>query len=462
MKRHALTRRSLLRRLGGAGFLATPVFREVLLEEARAAVPPRLLIVVFGGGARYNTPQGTSQSATVAHTQHNFTWEKNLAPLSPHRNDLRLFRSLGDFTRPGNTDGHVTLTLLTGDSRLIPEEEKPPRIPAGTNSIDQVIAAQIGRTTRFASLQLGVATEAVDGADASGRVSIANGSILAPVTDPRAVFARLFGGAAAPSSTPTGTSQADPEAAAALQRLHDRKKSILDLRQAEIAEIKAIAGSAELAKLDQHLTGIRELEKGLPALAQSPGGGVSSGGPGTAPAGCAAPMLGAGADLRAVTTAMNELTYQALQCDLTRVITLHLLNSGEDIADYGFLGVRRKHHTMQHEPADDLDVTQTWLMSMVAALIQRCKDSREGDATLLDNLGMVVLSEQADGRDHTAIPTLGFVAGRAGGAFRAGGTDLVGNASPLNDLWVGLARAYGVNLSSFGEARFNKNPLSLA
>jgi hypothetical protein len=100
-------------------------------------------------------------------------------------------------------------------------------------------------------------------------------------------------------------------------------------------------------------------------------------------------------------------------------------------------------------------------MSQVAALMKRFKDSNEGGVSMLDNLGMVVLSEQADGRDHTAIPTLGFLAGKAGGAFRGAGTDLVGNASPLSDLWVGLARAYGVNISTFGEPKFNKSPLSL-
>jgi hypothetical protein len=138
MKKHALTRRSLIKRLGAVGFIATPVFRGVLMEEAKAAAPPRLVIVVFAGGARYNTPQGSAQMATVNHTQHNFTWEKNMTPLVPYRNDMRVLKSIGDFTRPKNISGHCTLTLLTGDSRLVGEEEKPLVVPPGTNSIDQV------------------------------------------------------------------------------------------------------------------------------------------------------------------------------------------------------------------------------------------------------------------------------------------------------------------------------------
>jgi hypothetical protein len=473
MNKHLMNRRSLMRRLGGAGFLAVPVFRGVLLDEARAAPPPRLVIVVFAGGARYNTPQGTPQMATVHHTQHNFTWEKNMAPLVPYRNDMRVLKSIGDFTRPKNINGHFTLTLLTGDSRVIDPNEGPPRISPGMNSIDQVIAAQIGKTSRFTSLQLGFCTEGGDDPISAGRVSVRNGSILAPVTDPKIAFSRLFSGATPASASPppsassAGPSPAERDAATAMQRLHDRKKSILDLRKAEIAEIKAMTGNAERAKLDEHLTGIRELEKGLPALGSSVGTGTSppaSGAPAApslASRACSPPAIGTGGDVRTVSAAMNELVFQAINCDLTRVITLQMLESGDTSADFSFLGVKRRHHTMQHEPADDLDTTQTWLMSQVAALMKRFKDTNEGGVPMLDNLGLVVLSEQADGRDHTSIPTLGFLAGKAGGAFRGAGADLVGNASPLNDLWVGLARAYGVDISTFGEPKFNKSPLSL-
>jgi len=57
MSKHALNRRSLLAGLGATAFLGTPVFRNVLIEEAHAAVPPRFVAIVFAGGARFNTVQ---------------------------------------------------------------------------------------------------------------------------------------------------------------------------------------------------------------------------------------------------------------------------------------------------------------------------------------------------------------------------------------------------------------------
>lgn len=55
--------------------------------------------------------------------------------------------------------------------------------PAGTNSIDQVVAAQIGKATRFTSLQLGWGHESIDGGSGADRISVSNAARVAPVTD---------------------------------------------------------------------------------------------------------------------------------------------------------------------------------------------------------------------------------------------------------------------------------------
>lgn len=116
---------------------------------------------------------------------------------------------------------------------------------------------------------------------------------------------------------------------------------------------------------------------------------------------------------------------------------------------------------MQHEPADDFDVVQTWFMSQAAALIQRFKSTSEGRGSMLDNMAILVISEQSDGRNHTAIPTLGFLAGKAGGGIKTGGA-IVGRRSSLNDFYMGLAGVFGQKLSTFGEAKLCKAPLALA
>jgi hypothetical protein len=446
--------------------LAVPVFRGAL-AEAQATSPQRFVVVHFPGGARYITGNGLNGFAITA-ADHNFNFTKVLSPLSPLRSDVVTFEQIGDPTRPvEGQGGHSTPPILTGESRWGTEDEEEAgtfTIP-GTISLDQVIANKVSQTTRFGSLQLGVRTEGHEFTLSQGRIVFANGARIAPVNDAAVVFSRLFSGSAPPpSSDGTPPPTMTPEDAAGvdtLARLSAQKKSIFDLRQAELNEIRAIAGSAEHSKLDEHLTAIRELEKSLP-VSTGPGGGPAptepgSGIPPVAGTSCAAPGLGTATDLAAEVANMNELAYQAINCDLTRVVTIQWLMSGSG-ETFPFLGVSRSHHEMQHDARDDFDTVQAWFMSQAASLIQRFKSTPDGEQTLLHNSAFLVLSEQS--YSHCGTPILGFLAGQAGGSIRTGGV-LRGNQSSLNDLHVGIARAFGMNINTFGEAKWVKSPLSL-
>lgn len=456
MTRSLLARRSLLQRLGGAAFLAVPVFRGAL-AEAQSVSPQRFVVVHFPGGVRYPSGNGLNEWS-ITPADHNFNFDKVLSPLSGLRSDVVTFDQIGDATRPtqGQT-GHTTSTLLTGESSLADEDFQT--APPGTTSIDQLIANRISQTTRFGSLQLGVKTEDSEFTLAHARIAFANGSAIAPVNDATVVFSRLFSGSVtAPTGTvPSGVTPGDVEGMNTLARLSAQKKSIFDLRRAELTEIRAIAGSAEYGKLDEHLTAIRELERSLPMLPVAGGGGAGPGIPSVAGASCAAASVREGNDLPTLVANMNELAYQAINCDLTRVVSIQWLHSSTG-ESFSFLGAR-SHHEMQHDPQEDFDVTQTWFMSQAAALIQRFKNTSDGAQTLLDNSAFLVISEQS--YSHCAIPTIGFLAGKAGGSIRTGGV-LKGNQSSLNDLHVGLGRAFGLNLDTFGEPQWVKSPLSLS
>lgn len=458
MTRSLLSRRSLLQSLGGAAFLAVPVFRGAL-AEAQSVQPQRFVVLHFPGGVRYITGNINGDFSTTA-ADHNYNFNKVLSPLASLRSDLVTFEQIGDPTRPGNSEGHTTSTLLTGDSRMADEEVTA--VPPGTNSIDQLIANRISQTTRFGSLQLGVMTDGEEATLTHARIVFANGSRIAPVNDATVVFSRLFSGSA-PAPVTSGTlpptmTPADAQGVHTLARLSAQKKSIFDLRQAELTEIRAIAGSAEHGKLDEHLTAIRELEKSLPmpgtgGTTPGTGGGI----PAVAGTSCAPPSLGMGSDLPTLVANMNELAYQAINCDLTRVVSVQWLSSGHG-ANFPFLGVSRSHHEMQHDAQDDFDVVQTWFMSQAAALIQRFKNTSDGAGSLLDNSACLVISEQS--YSHCATPTIGFLAGKAGGSIRTGGV-LKGNQSSLSDLYIGLGRAFGLNIDTFGEPQWVKAPLSL-
>jgi len=447
MIHHVLRRRELLKRLGAAAFLAAPVFRDAL-AEAQSSLPQRLVILQWPGGARYLN-KGINADFSVTESDHSFNFGKVLGPLTPLRDDLLMLEKIGDLTRPGNEFGHTSVTLLTGDSRMADEDSLA--IPPGTNSIDQVIASAIGSTTRFGSLQMGMNTEGWEYTLTHNRIVFANGSRIAPVTDPMVMFTRLFADALPTPSAPTGTAPA-PDTSA-MERLYAQRLSILDLRKAELAELRAVSGVAEHGKLDEHLTALRELERRIPTAGMpGPGTGVAPM-PSTT---CGAPTVTNKTDMTSLVQAMTELSFQAMNCDLSRVITLQW-----DASDLSFLGLSKSHHNLQHDASADFDTVQTWYMQQIAAFIQRFKGASEAGGTLLDSTAILVISEQSNSAHHTAIPTFGFIAGKAGGKIRNGGS-LIANQSSLNDFYVGLARAYGVNLDTFGEAKFISSPLSLA
>ena len=119
----------------------------------------------------------------------------------------------------------------------------------GAMSIDQVVARHIGAGDRFNSLPLGVLTDPM-GATIWTRMSYgALGQFIHPDSDPRSVYQRLFGGITRDANS--------------LERLQRRRRSVLDLVLGDLNSIRRRVGREERRKLDMHLEGIRDMERGL-------------------------------------------------------------------------------------------------------------------------------------------------------------------------------------------------------
>ncbi len=425
MSKALIKRRSFIASLGAAGFLATPVFR-ASLAEAQAA-PVRLIIVYF--------PNGSG-------TQDNFTFGKLLSPLAPFSSDITLIDGMPDLLLGFGLGHGGPQTMLTGNGGGNVEDRVP---PAGIVSVDQLIAQSIGNRTRFASLQFGINTDQISpGADFErGRIVYSNGLLVPPVYDPQTMFTLLFAGGA-PSPAPTTSADV-----AKLQALAARRQSVLDTLKAQVVSLQGIVGSLEKQRLDEHLTGLRELEKGIMASsgAAQPGGVAIT--PGTS---CGAPALGNAGDDPAVGAAMNERLYQAVNCDLTRIATQQWYNDGQQVV-FTWTGVNKGQHGLAHEGGPDFDKVQTWLMSQVAVLVKRLKETPEGGGSMLDNTLMLVMSDMGNGSAHQCDFIPAFIAGKAGGAFRTGRT-YQANGSTRNNLLLSVARGMGVSLPYISDPRF--------
>ncbi|MDX2055615.1 MAG: DUF1552 domain-containing protein [Polyangiaceae bacterium] len=445
MSKSLIKRRSLLKALGGASFLAAPVFR-ASLAEAQAA-PVRLLVLYFGGGGM----PGSEYSG--------FTFDKVFSPLAPYSSDILLLQNMKDPQSSGGVDfGHGGVRVaLTGDGRGI-EEDVFAFVPPGMTSIDQTIAQSVGKNTKFASLQFGVMSGGGISGEGWDPVSIvySNGAPVTAVQDPQTMFTRLFsGGTPAPGPAPTGSTPEDAAALAKLKALAAQRRSMLDILKGQVTDIQGLVGSAEKLRLEEHLASLRELEKQIMDPAGGPGGGPAP----TPGASCAAPSLGSGTDFPALSATMSELLFQSINCDSTRVATFQLANSGSQMV-FTWLGQNTSHHDMQHAPTPDLLVAQTWLISQIAVIIKRLKDTPEGAGSMLDNCLVYVTSEMGDGSSHTNNPVPVLLAGKAGGQLRTGRTLDMGGKARTN-LSLNLANMMGVPLTTHGDPAWITGPLNL-
>jgi hypothetical protein len=429
--------------LGGAGALIALPWLEAMAprfgRRAGAAPDDPPLRALF-----YYLPNGIHmQSWTPASEGPNWELTKILEPLVDAnamidlRPDVLLLSGLANLpAKPEGPGDHAggTSAFLTATHVLKSETEFVNDI-----SIDQVIANAVGEATPHRSLQLGTASGATMGNCDSGyscaytsNISWADAKTPLPkLADPQVIFDLLFSGF-------------DPAASAEeLARRRANRLSVIDYASGQVEDLQTKLGKTDRDKLDQYLTGLRDLEKRVTAENTEPV--------------CELPAMfsGAFADFQTHVDLMTELMVLAFQCDMTRVITFMLENAGS-YRDYAFIGAPGAHHEISHhqnlpENFAKLETIDRWEMVQFAKLLQKLKNSPEGDGTLLDNCVVYLSAEISDGNahNHDNLPVL--LAGKAGGALTPGRHVKYADAPPLANLFVSLGNAFGVAMNSFGD-----------
>jgi hypothetical protein len=268
---------------------------------------------------------------------------------------------------------------------------------------------------------------------------------LPPENDPTKVYARVFGKLAA-----------DPFGHAAKQAL---RKSMLDFVHKDFSALRGQLGAEERAKLDQHESMLREIELRL----QNPG---------ALGAACKSPLAPMTLDARSNANApalgklQMDLIVAALACDLTRVASLQWTHSVGQLT-FPWIGIADRQHDLSHEGDSNVDAKEKlikmnhWYAQQFAYLISALKAVPEGPpgGTMLDNTLIVWGNELGKGNSHTRNDIPFVLAGKAGGAIRAGQL-LTFKDRPHNDLLLTICRAMGVNQTTFGDTRFNTGPIA--
>jgi hypothetical protein len=455
-----LSRRACLKGAGVA--LALPWLEAMAPRRASAQTKALRLAVVYApNGIRMDTYRPKAAG---------LNWEPTptLEPLRPFKGDVNVISGLANY--PASiVSKEFAGSHARGAGALL--TQAPLAFTSGSNikngvSLDQILAEQLKAQTALPSLELGIRAGSAGGdcEDGFSCAYLHNLSWSTPtspmkkLTDPRAVFQRLFAGGVPMPSATGGPGKPDKPDNTALY-----EASVLDVVAQRSQDLQKRLGRSDRVKLDEYFTMVRSVEERLRKLTVPP----TAGPPPAAAAQCTpGPEPAAGLpDYAAHVTLMLDLMVLAFQCDRTRVITFMMEDSLDTPSRFGFLGVSGDHHNLSHHGGSaqklaQLAIIDLWYAQRYAYFLGKLKAIKEGDASLLDNCIALYTSEFGDGDDHYHWDLPVIVGGRAGGRFRTGqhvvyphsGADGPSNKSdmPLANLYLNVLQAFGNNRSTFG------------
>jgi len=448
-QRHAaFSRRHFLRGVGAC--IALPAFESLLPVKLFAAdALSGNVLATTATGAPLRTafvyfPNGAIPAAWWPQTVgKDFPLSRTLQPLASTQNQIQVMGELELLTANSGPDGggdhaRANGSFLTG-VRL---RKSATDIHDGI-SIDQAIARQVGHLTQFPSLELTCDAGRSSGICDSGYscaylYNLAWSSANTPMTpeaNPRQVFERLFG-AGAPG-----------ERVANAQRRRQEQRSILDFIMQDAAAMERRLGSRDQDKLEQYLTGVRELETRI-EKAEKLGGARD-------------PMVptpaGVPADHGEHIALMYDIMLLAFQTDSTRVATMLLAHDGDN-RSYADIGIPEGHHDLSHHQnaADKIEKVTTidvWYVQQFAKFLDKLQATKDVDGnSILHNTMIVYGGGNADGNRHTHVNLPILLAGGGGGTLTPGRYVKHGSQAAAN-LYLSIADRMGVkNLERFGDS----------
>ena len=426
-------RRTLLKGIGAAIALpALDAMRPAMAAPAKNTKQAlRVAVVYVPNGIVMNEwkPTGTGNE---------FAFTRILKPLERFREDIVVLSGLANHAATkarGGGHAKATGSFLSGTA---PKYTAGPDVRAGV-TFDQVLAQRWASETRVPSLQIGCEDSRMVGNCDTGSSCAYTNSLswkdpdtpLAVEVNPRAVFERLFG-------TVDPSLPAEVRARRALYR-----KSILDQTRENTQRLMTNLGPADKRKMDEYLTGIREVETRISHAEKDQ---VTP--PVEKPSGI--PFVYA-----EYVKLMIDLQVIAFQADLTRVSTMMLGREGS-VRTYPEIGVPDPHHPLTHHRGhpdfiEKVTNINCFHAELFAGFVERLKATVDGDGTLLDHSVILYGSALSDGNAHSNFDLPLLVAGHAGGV-RGGRHVAAEPKTPVANLFVQLLNCAGMETESFADS----------
>jgi uncharacterized protein DUF1552 len=451
-KKH-ISRRTVLKGMGVT--VALPVLDAMVpaatafakTEAAASASKVRLVAMEMVHGAAGSTAFGAKK----------FLWapEKSgrdfdlatsaLSPLEPFRNDLTIvsntdLRNAEAFTLPeiGGDHFRSSAVFLTQSH---PKQTEGNDVFSGT-SMDQLYAQKFGQDTPIPSMQLSIENVDQAGGCTYGYSCIYTDTIswasptqpLPMVRDPRVVFDQLFG---------VGATKEERQANLRAD------KSILDWVTNQISSLRKEISATDKARLTEYLDNIREIERRIQRVEARNASGEARAFP-EAP-------IGVPDSFEEHVKIMMDLIALAFASDTTRVFSFKL---GRDASgrSYPESGVatgfhNASHHGEREERILDFAKINKYHVGMVPYLLDKLKNTPDGDANLLHNSLVLYGSPIANPNIHNHRRAPLFLAGHAGGRLKGGVHIKAADGTPMANSMLTMLHMLGRNdIEQFGDS----------
>jgi hypothetical protein len=426
-KFNPLTRRAVLKSASATialPFLESFGFQKFASAATVAASPKRMIFMGMGYGVTadrwypdVNTVGADYKLPTV------------LEPLTKHQKDITIIQNL---MHQHSADGHSGSTFwLTGANRYA----VPGQSFHNSVSVDQVAAEQLGKDTRFTSIQLAAKDPSgASGGDGHGPgFSLAwnrQGKPVAGLNTPLAAFHRLFSN----DTTPLAERQ---------QNLL-QQRSVLDTVLSDAKSVNKKLSKNDNEKLDEYFQSVREIEvrlakdeKWLGIEKRSPQNPVTE--PGESLEGSAEMHL------------MLDLMIAAMQVVASRVFTYRMPVN----ALISSLGATMSAHSMSHfsegERRDVSESRDRHNAKLLATFIDKLKASKEPDGTSLYDHAAITMGTNLSSV-HTLHNCPTIITGGGAGIHHGRHLVMSDKKTPLCNLWLSLLNGVGINAPSHGDS----------
>src|SRR5438105_6611785 len=369
---------------------------------------------------------------------------RTLAPLEPFKDQVVVISNLAHRNAapagPGDNGGDHTRSPAVFLNGVHPKRTDGADIQAGV-TIDQMAALKIGQETPLPSLEL--ATEDFSGLVGSCDVGFSctymnTISWRTPTTpmpmeiNPRVIFDRMFG-----------------DGATAEERLRriETQRSILDAVTGQIRRLQGGLGSTDRNRVAEYLDTVREIERRI-QLSEKQSSNSNLDVP--------ASPSGIPDEWEEHMKLMFDLMAIAFQADITRISTFMMARE-VSYRTFPKIGISEAFHPASHHQnnaarLEALAKINTYHVTFIAYLLDRLKNTPDGDGNLLDHSLVLYGGAMSNSNVHNHSPLPILLAGGAAGRMKGGRHLKYPENTPMANLLMTILDKAGIPQEKVGDS----------